>query len=493
MSPFKKYRNELIGIAFLLPNIVGFCAFILIPLAASFFLAFSNWNIQLHNMFKSHPIEWVGLENFRLLIDQPRFWQYLGNTLFLMMGIPFSIAGSLIAAILLHKRYGTENRNTRGILFAGAVLTAACLVLVLIGFQAAAIWIFLGILAGAILISGVLGGSVVYRTLFYMPHFTAGVATFILWKKMYNPVNGPINTALEPVLAGVEGWVNALPDGLGVAGAALLVGLGLGLAFWRIRIISRNLREGDMGWWAGILSTGLLLVPLVLAWQWLPHLHFGKGVTAAGGGLVVYLGISVIRERGWRRVSADYRLGENLMFSLGLLVAISTLFGLSRVGYHLPAMAEQGLNPPEWLIDYHWAKPSIMIMALWAAIGSNNMILYLAGLSNIPTELYEASEIDGANALERFWHVTWPQLAPFTFFIFVMSVIYGLQGGFEMARTMTEGGPAGATTTLSYFIYIEGFQTGRLGFASAVAWTLFGLVFLLTLFNVKFGNRYVND
>jgi len=89
--------------------------------------------------------------------------------------------------------------------------------------------------------------------------------------------------------------------------------------------------------------------------------------------------------------------------------------------------------------------------------------------------------------------VTWPQLAPVTFFVVVMGVIGGLQGGFEMAKTMTNGGPAGATTFLSYFIYTEGFETGRLGFAAAITWTLFGLVFLVTIFNWKFGNRYVND
>ncbi len=132
-------------------------------------------------------------------------------------------------------------------------------------------------------------------------------------------------------------------------------------------------------------------------------------------------------------------------------------------------------------------------MAFWAAIGSNNMLLYLAGLSNVPGELYEASDIDGASRLQQFWNVTWPQLAPTTFFILVMSTIAGLQGGFEMARVMTEGGPAGATTTLSYFIYQEGFATGRLGYASAVAWALFVLVFSVTLFNWKFGNQYVND
>ncbi len=73
-----------------------------------------------------------------------------------------------------------------------------------------------------------------------------------------------------------------------------------------------------------------------------------------------------------------------------------------------------------------------------------------------------------------------------------MSTIAGLQGGFEAARVMTQGGPAGSTTTLSYFIYQEGFETGRLGFASAVAWVLFLLIFAVTLFNWKFGNKYVD-
>jgi len=89
--------------------------------------------------------------------------------------------------------------------------------------------------------------------------------------------------------------------------------------------------------------------------------------------------------------------------------------------------------------------------------------------------------------------VTWPQLANVTFFVFVMSVIGGLQGGFEMARTMTQGGPAGATTTLSYYVYTEGFVTGRLGYASAVSWVLFAMVLSVTLFNWKFGNRYTHD
>jgi multiple sugar transport system permease protein len=179
----------------------------------------------------------------------------------------------------------------------------------------------------------------------------------------------------------------------------------------------------------------------------------------------------------------------------GALAAVQMiLLGIARVFANLrPMAADGGLEPPTWLNDYYWAKPALMIMGFWAAIGSQNMLLYIAALGNVPQELYEASDIDGASRFQRFWHVTWPQLAPTTFFIVVMSVIGGLQGGFEMARTMTAGGPAGSTTTLSYFIFTEGFETGRLGYSSAVAWTLFAVVFVVTVFNMKFGSRYVND
>jgi len=493
MKVLRKYREEVAGIAFLLPNIVGFLVFIMVPLLASFALAFSNWNVQLHNMFQTEPLQFVGFENFRRLIEQPRFWQYFGNTLFLMIGIPFSIGGSLLAALLLNRDFGEKNRRVRGRLLAAAVMGGACLVLAATGFNLGAIWVLLAVMASGILLTGVAGGSVVYRTLFYTPHFTAGVATFILWKKMYNPHSGPVNTALQPLLDGLAGIVNAVPGWLGDLGYAVLGVLALLVVRWRLRAIASNLLDRDIGLLAAIISSGLLFLPVALAALWLPYHGLGPLILLAMVALGAREGWRL--KRGLRGLAIDpaYRLGENLMFSLGLMTLAFILVGLGRVLYHLPAMASDGLNPPDWLIDYHWAKPSIMIMALWAAIGSNNMILYLAGLKNIPGELYEAASIDGASGLQRFWHITWPQLAPFTFFIFVMSVINGLQGGFEMARTMTQGGPAGATTTLSYFIYIEGFETGRLGFASAVAWALFGLVFMMTLFNVKFGNRYVND
>jgi multiple sugar transport system permease protein len=263
----------------------------------------------------------------------------------------------------------------------------------------------------------------------------------------------------------------------------------------------RQWRDGELGTAALIIPLAFTLLPLALGQLWLADTGgtwFGVSPVQLAG-LAVLIGLAVLLVRGFKGREFSCPGGEGFggaaMICLGAMVLQFILIGLSNVFVRLPGMAgeAQGITPPEWLASIHWAKPAIMIMGFWVAIGSNNMLLYLAGLSNIPQELYEACDIDGANRRQRFWNVTWPQLAPTTFFIVVMASIRGLQGGFEMARTMTKGGPAGATTTLSYFVFTEGFETGRLGFASATAWTLFIMIFCLTIFNWKFGNRYVND
>ncbi|HEY8665420.1 MAG TPA: sugar ABC transporter permease, partial [Tepidisphaeraceae bacterium] len=146
-------------------------------------------------------------------------------------------------------------------------------------------------------------------------------------------------------------------------------------------------------------------------------------------------------------------------------------------------------KPPNWLGSVTWAKPALVFMGVWTAIGGTNMLLYLAGLSNVPRELLDAAEVDGANRWARFRHVTWPQLAPTTFFISIISIIGGFQGGFEQARVMTGGGPAGSTTTLSYYIYNKAFQELDLGYAAAISWVLFAVIFTATALNWRFGKE----
>jgi multiple sugar transport system permease protein len=159
--------------------------------------------------------------------------------------------------------------------------------------------------------------------------------------------------------------------------------------------------------------------------------------------------------------------------------ALNAVFGALHVG----------VKPPEWLASVAWAKPALIIMGVWTGIGGTTMLLYLAGLSSVPSELLDAADVDGATTWQRFRHVTWPQLAPTTFFISVMSIIGGLQGGFDQARVMTGGGPAGSTTTLSFYIYNKAFQDLDLGYAAAISWVLFAIIFVATALNWRFGRE----
>ncbi len=162
------------------------------------------------------------------------------------------------------------------------------------------------------------------------------------------------------------------------------------------------------------------------------------------------------------------------------------------VGIINMTLARIGIHGPQWLSSIAWAKPALLLMGIWVAMGGTNTVLYLAALQGISPELYEAAEIDGASRWRRLWHVTWPLVTPTTFFIGIMSVISGFQGGFEAAYVMTNGGPAGATTTVSFYIYRLAYEWYRMGYAAAVAWTLCVVIFAITLLNWRFGGRLVH-
>ncbi len=150
------------------------------------------------------------------------------------------------------------------------------------------------------------------------------------------------------------------------------------------------------------------------------------------------------------------------------------------------------LKGPQWLSSPGWAKPALMLMGFWAALGGMNMILYLAALQGIPRELYEAADIDGANGWQKFLAITWPQISPTTFFIFIMSIIGGFQGGFMQAYVMTGGGPGISTTTIEYYIFNNLYNWLNTGYAAAIAWFLFIVIFIISLINWRFGGRLVH-
>lgn len=151
-----------------------------------------------------------------------------------------------------------------------------------------------------------------------------------------------------------------------------------------------------------------------------------------------------------------------------------------------------GLSPQAWLRDPDLAMPALIAMGIWKGMGYN-VIIFLAGLQNIPTHLYEAAEIDGAGGWDKFRRITWPLLGPTTFYILVIAVINSLKA-FAQMHVMTQGGPLGRTTTIVYYLYQQGFETFRLGKASVVAAVLFVLLLVLTFVQFKtVGSRVYYD
>ncbi len=151
------------------------------------------------------------------------------------------------------------------------------------------------------------------------------------------------------------------------------------------------------------------------------------------------------------------------------------------------ALGWVGLGPYPWLGDPATALPALMIMAVWIHIGFQ-MVIFLAGLQTIPHELYEAAMIDGAGPWRRFWRITVPLLRPTTFFVLVTSIIGSFQV-FTFVYVMTEGGPLRATDVIVYHIYQNAWQFLRMGYASAMSWVLFAVIFVITLLQFRLLGR----
>lgn len=147
-------------------------------------------------------------------------------------------------------------------------------------------------------------------------------------------------------------------------------------------------------------------------------------------------------------------------------------------------------NPPNWLSDPLWAKPALIIMSVWHSAGYY-MVMFLAGLQNIPDDLYEATEVDGAGPWRRFWSITFPLLSPTTFLVCILLVmdVFNL---FNQVYMMTSGGPSGTTETIVFYIYNHAFVWLHMGYACAIAWILLLIVFSLTLLQFKFQKRWVH-
>lgn len=209
------------------------------------------------------------------------------------------------------------------------------------------------------------------------------------------------------------------------------------------------------------------------------------------------------------KITLLYALGSlplHLFFGLALAMLLNTgVSGLSflRTIYYLPAvlsgvavallwrwifspefglinmaLATVGITGPGWLTDRTWVLPAFIIMSLWSVGGS--MVIYLAGLQGIPTELYEAADIDGALWYHRILYVMLPMMSPVIFFQLVMGIIQAMQV-FTNAYIMTNGGPANASLFYMLYLYRQAFQYFNMGYASALAWGLFICILALTV------------
>ena len=247
MSLQSPSRRLGVGLLFLLPNILGFLAFILVPLGMSFGMAFTDWDFLRHNMFRHEPLHFIGLGNFTRLFAHPLFWQYLGNTFFLMLGLPFAIAGSLGAALLLTRAGRARHRIKPALILAALILVGSGLMLLRGGMAESGVWVFFGLLAAGTLIAGVMSGGMLYRTLFYLPNFTAGVATFVLWKKLYDPTVGPINRTLAPILDQVSAAIRSMPDAFAYGVPIVSAGLAMVVTAWQVRRLRRAWDDSEAG------------------------------------------------------------------------------------------------------------------------------------------------------------------------------------------------------------------------------------------------------
>lgn len=150
------------------------------------------------------------------------------------------------------------------------------------------------------------------------------------------------------------------------------------------------------------------------------------------------------------------------------------------------------IQPPNWLADSFWSKPTVAVLTVWKNVGFT-MVIYLAGLQGIPKNLYEAAEVDGAGRWQRFRNITVPLVSPTTFFLLVIQMIGAFQLFAEpFVMTRVGGGePLQATLSIVYYIYQNAFSYQKMGTAAAISWVLFAIILVITVFQLRMQKRWV--
>ena len=302
----------------------------------------------------------------------------------------------------------------------------------------AAVAIPLGVgvaLSLALLLNSRIRGLTLYRVVFYLPHLVPTVVVALLWLWIFNPESGLINLVL--------GWLTGVAD----AWASTFFDLDAAL--------KGHLRPRP----PALVLPLVLALPLLLGSPWLRRRLPGRARSAG-----------VLRGVAWA-------------------LLLQALLALLYVGLHLALPADvRKLHSPGWLTDASpfpsavswapaWALWAIIIMGLWSA--GQMAVIYLAKLQDVPIDLYEAAELDGASWWQKTRHITLPMISPVILFNVVMAIIGTFQV-FAEPYIMTRGGPEDKTRFVAMFIYDQAFQYQRVGYAAAVAWVLFILIVALT-------------
>lgn len=149
-----------------------------------------------------------------------------------------------------------------------------------------------------------------------------------------------------------------------------------------------------------------------------------------------------------------------------------------------------GITGPNWMGDTLWSKPSLVLIAIWGV--GNAVVIYLAGLQDVPVQLYEAAELDGARPWRRTWHITLPMLSPVILFNSIIGMIGALQVFVLPYVMFIEGAPARSTYFYTAYLYDNAFRFHKMGYASAMGWIMFIVIFLLTMLALKTTERRIH-
>ncbi|MCQ6267928.1 sugar ABC transporter permease [Fictibacillus sp. WQ 8-8] len=196
-------------------------------------------------------------------------------------------------------------------------------------------------------------------------------------------------------------------------------------------------------------------------------------------GLIVSLGVAMLLNQAVRGMSIFRTIYYLPAVVSGVSVMVLWMYIFNpQIGLLNTVLGYFGIKGPGWIFDPKWALLSIVIMSLWGVGGG--IIIWLAGLNGIPDYLYEAADLDGASKFQKFMHITVPMLTPTIFFNLITGIIGALQT-FGEAYVMTKGGPLNSTLFFNYYLFRKAFEEFDMGYASALAWILFIIIFIFTL------------